>query len=131
MSQVDPSFFQIIADDLSSKGFELYTNVVGDQTPLNGTRALNCSIYELFAICNKVRAFISVRSGILDIKKKKKTPFLVYNFPFEGRSALYNEGWCNRYNLKAWGKENIVECYVSNNSDAIEYYNSFCDTYLK
>ena len=125
MSQVDLSFFQTIADDLLSRGYNVFTNVVGNQRELIGTKPLNCPIYELFAICNRIKAVISVRSGILDICAHTSAPFLVYNFPFKGRSKQYNEGWCYRYKIKAWGKENVSEYFVDENVNPTQVYNTF------
>ena len=125
MQSVDISLFEYIAEDLSKKGYDVYSNVVGKQAPLSHTKELRCSIYEFYAICNHIDGVISVRSGILDLAVNTKAPFLVFNFPFPGKSKKYNEEWMARYALKAWGRENLMESLVYDREDAIRDYEKF------
>lgn len=60
------NLMQQAADLLMKKGFIIYCNVVGDQKPLKNTFALNCPVDELFSICNAVRGFVTIRSGVAD-----------------------------------------------------------------
>lgn len=57
---------QALADSLQDTDYILYTNVVGNQQPLQGTTPLNCSMFEFFNIAQQAKLFVSVRSGIVD-----------------------------------------------------------------
>jgi len=131
MKNVDMALFQAIADELTRNGFKVYTNVVGTQKPLNNTFALNCSFYELYAISNKIKAIISVRSGILDLCANTKAAFLVYNFPFPGESDLYNEEWMHRFDVSAWGKKNMIEILCKGYEQGMSAFHSFKTQYLQ
>lgn len=130
MSNVDLSIFEFIAEDLTKRGYVVYSNVIREQQPIKYTKALNCSIYEFYAICNHIAAVISVRSGILDLAANTNASFLVYNFPFPNKSRQYNEEWMARYTLKAWDKKNLIETLVYNKEEEIKVYQEFLKEYL-
>ncbi len=71
------SFFKKIAEILNSKGYLIYSNVVGDQKPVENTIALRCPIEELYFVCQKAKAFITVRSGVLDFVLATKCQKLI------------------------------------------------------
>lgn len=58
--------YEHFAKRLQAEGFIVYTNVVGDQMPIPGTRPLRCSIEQLYCIVRQIPIFVSVRSGIVD-----------------------------------------------------------------
>ena len=60
------NILQNVANLLIEKGYIVYSNVVGKQKPLDNTISLHCPVDELFEICNHIRAFITIRSGIVD-----------------------------------------------------------------
>ncbi len=55
-----------LAEKLSRRGYLVYTNTVGDQLPVKGTKELRCSLPELYAIAGKIPLVVSTRSGVLD-----------------------------------------------------------------
>lgn len=59
-------YYTEICDELNSRGYILFTNVTGNQRPLPGTQALNCSLEELYSIACEIPLIVSRRSGILD-----------------------------------------------------------------
>lgn len=128
MIWVDNNLFERIAVFLTSKGFYVYTNVVGEQSPIKGTQPLNCSIYELYAICNHIPFVISVRSGIIDFCVTAKSNFLVYYFSMKTKAFQPLQGFYNTYTLSAWQTNNVVECIFESQEDAyrdfLNFYNN-------
>lgn len=68
----------------SMKGYTCYTNVVGDEFPLEGTKAISPSILELKSVVEKAGTFIGIRSGLCDVlrevKAKKIALYPDYNY---------------------------------------------------
>lgn len=60
------ALYEAICEFLIEKGFTVYTNVIGTQKPIYGSKELRCSMEELYSISCEIPAFISIRSGILD-----------------------------------------------------------------
>ncbi len=121
MDEPDFSLFEEIAKMLIGMGFIVYTNVIGDQSEIKGTRPLRCSLYEFYAICNKVPLVVSVRSGILDLCISSKTNFMVYYFPIAWRKKCGSVNcFFNEYTLSAWGYRNVKELIYNDNLSAIQ-----------
>ena len=127
MIWVDNNLFERIADFLIANGFYVYTNVVGEQAPIKGTQSLNCSIYELYEICNHIPFVISVRSGILDFCVTAKSNFLVYYFSMKTKAFQPLRGFYSTYTLKAWRTNNVTECIYESLEgayrDFLNFYN--------
>lgn len=97
---------QPVADMLVKNGFIVYTNVIKDQKPLENTLPLDCSVEELFSICQNCKAFISIRSGIADLLLATKCfMFVLY---------LKKKNIRKAHSLKELRKNNIEEYYVKN-----------------
>ena len=46
---------------------DVYTNVAGNEMPLDGTKRLQVSLQDTFCICSYCRGLISYRSGFTDV----------------------------------------------------------------
>ena len=56
-----------IVTDLKSRGYTVYTNVAGDEKPLEGTDLISPKINEMKSVVEKAGLFIGIRSGICDV----------------------------------------------------------------
>jgi hypothetical protein len=56
----------------SDKGYKCYTNVVGNETPIEGTEAISPSIMELRSVVERAGTFIGIRSGLCDVLREAK-----------------------------------------------------------
>lgn len=75
----------------------MYSNVVGDQAPVKGSKALRCGFDELLAIAARARAVISIRTGMLDFIYKTGANMLVLNSDDDRfRSFCRMEQWKDR-----------------------------------
>ena len=61
------SVWEQIVDYYQKKGYVLFTNVVGDEVPLSGTKAIRPRIAELKSLVEKAGTFIGIRSGLCDV----------------------------------------------------------------
>ncbi len=94
---------QAIADSLKDEGYILYTNVIGKQKVLKGTLPLRCSMYEFNTIAQKIKMFVSVRSGIVDtLYNTNAKVFIIYN---------HYKWFRNFYSVKNIRTKNVQEIY--------------------
>ena len=95
----------------SSKGYMLFSNVVGNQRPLPGTEALSCSLKDFYVIADNVHAVISERSGIMDwlINTKAKKVIL---YPDRGNAYIKNIDYKEMFGMKQWNKDNVLEVFL-------------------
>lgn len=122
MSNHDYSLFESIAEKLTENGYIVYTNVVGSQLPIKGTMPLNCSIFELYNICNKIPLVVSIRSGIVDFLITCQCKFFVVSF---GKDNLNTHNFFNIWKLSAWNIGTVVEFIHKNKLDSLERFNNF------
>lgn len=113
----DPNLliYENLCDELSKKGFIVFTNVIKDQKPLKGSTPLNCSLQELYSIACSIPLIVSVRSGILDLLVTSDINMFVI---YEDASKTVNQEFYYRFTLAAWqcsGK--IKEVLIDNQSD--------------
>ena len=70
--------------DLSKEGYEIYTNVAGEEKPLAGTRPISPEISQMKDAVEKAGMFIGIRSGMCDIIRtadcKKAALYPDYNY---------------------------------------------------
>lgn len=86
------------------KGFQVYTNVSGEEEPLSGTVSLRINLMELQSAVEWAGTFIGVRSGLCDVIKEAHCRKIVL-FP----DCYYsNTRWkvADFFHLEGW--ENIV-----------------------
>lgn len=58
-----------IVNDLMGQEFEVYTNVVDDEKPLTGTKAISPTIAQMKSAVEQAGLFIGIRSGMCDVIK--------------------------------------------------------------
>lgn len=63
---LDIKFWANMAKIFAEKNYIVYTNVAGDEKPIEGTAPLRVNFAELNFIADKVKCFIGLRSGIFD-----------------------------------------------------------------
>jgi hypothetical protein len=68
----------------NGEGYKCYTNVFGDEKPLEGTEPISPSILEIRSVVERAGTFIGIRSGLCDIlreaKAKKIALYPDYNY---------------------------------------------------
>lgn len=64
---VSEIFWEKTADGYLEKGYAVYTNTAGEETPVKGTQALYVPITEMRAAAEYAGTFIGIRSGLCDI----------------------------------------------------------------
>lgn len=56
-----------IVSDYSEQGYQVFTNVTGDEEPLKGTIPISPDICEMRSVVERAGTFIGIRSGICDV----------------------------------------------------------------
>ncbi len=56
-----------IIKDYNRQGFQVFTNVCGDEEPLDGTEPLRAGLSEMKSIVERAGTFIALRSGLCDV----------------------------------------------------------------
>lgn len=96
------SLWEQIVDSYLQKGYQCFTNVVGDERPLAGTQPISPRIAELQLLTEYAGTFIGIRSGICDVlryaKCKKAALYPDYNYcdtQWKAIDMYYLDGWNN------------------------------------
>ena len=55
--------------DLKSNGYQVFTNIIGDEKPLEGTEGISPKISEMKSAVEQAGLFIGIRSGMCDVIK--------------------------------------------------------------
>lgn len=63
---LNKEFWLKMAQRLKEKNYIVYTNVAGEEQPIEGTEPFKVSFNELYYVTDKVKCFIGLRSGVLD-----------------------------------------------------------------
>lgn len=91
-----------IVEDYKSREYNIYTNVVGDEKPLKGTKGISPDISQIQSLVEHAGTFIGIRSGLCDVIKyadcKKIALFPDYNYSDTKWKAIdmyYLDGWEN------------------------------------
>ncbi len=58
-----------LVDDLISSGYQVFTNVVGNEKPIEGTKSISPKISEMKSAVEQAGVFIGIRSGMCDVIK--------------------------------------------------------------
>lgn len=94
----------------SSNGFTCYTNVVGDELPLEGTIPISPTILELRSVVERAGIFIGIRSGLCDVireaKAKKIALYPDYNYCDTKWKAI-EMYWINQFEYNLLATEEI------------------------
>lgn len=117
LSKVSMSLYENLCNCLLEKGYIVYTNVVGEQKPIKGSKELRCSIDELYTIVSKIPVIISVRSGILDfLAPSQANMFVLYENCGERLKKMYH--------LSSWNcNGRIKEIYFDSEKEIVKITN--------
>ena len=88
MSTLSMDFWERLARDLTSKGYDVITNTSSDELPVRGTRGLMIPYSKLIDFLNKAGTFIGIRSGLCDVaagSAAKKV--ILYKTHFEANTS--------------------------------------------
>jgi len=69
VSNIPMSYWEKIITDYSSKGFDIYTNTVGEEEALQGTKRIEIPLDEIQSAVEYAGHFIGIRSGLCDVIK--------------------------------------------------------------
>lgn len=69
---IDSEVWEAAVSYYTRAGYKCYTNVVGDETPLEGTEAISPSLLELRSVVERAGTFIGIRSGLCDVIREAK-----------------------------------------------------------
>lgn len=61
-----------IVEDYTNQGYDVYTNTVGDEKPLEGTKKISPDITQMKSLVEHAGTFIGIRSGLCDVLKTAK-----------------------------------------------------------
>ncbi|EOS76585.1 hypothetical protein C819_01857 [Lachnospiraceae bacterium 10-1] len=97
------SIWRGIVEFYIKQGYKCYTNVAGDERPLEGTEGINPSIAEIKSVVERAGTFIGIRSGLCDVlrtaRAKKTALYPDYNYcdtQWKAIDMYALEGWDNR-----------------------------------
>jgi hypothetical protein len=65
--QFPNTFWESLAENYRQKGYQICTNVIGDEKPITGTQALSVPINQMISAAEYAGLFIGIRSGLCDI----------------------------------------------------------------
>lgn len=93
-----------IVEEYTQKGFKCFTNVVGDEIPLDGTSPISPLISEMKSVVEWAGTFVGIRSGLCDVIRavdaEKIALYPDYNYSDTKWKAV------DMYSLDGW--KNIV-----------------------
>lgn len=69
VSNIPMSFWEKIIADYMSRGFDIYTNTVGEEEALQGTKRIEIPLDEMQSVVEYAGHFIGLRSGLCDVIK--------------------------------------------------------------
>ena len=102
VTELNPCIWNEIVGYYKSAGVECYTNVIGDEIPIQGTKAISPKIAELKSVVEQAGVFVGIRSGLCDViktaKAKKIALFPDYNYcdtQWKAIDMYALEGWEN------------------------------------
>ena len=84
VTAIDPKVWEEAVNYYTGAGYRCYTNVIGDEKPLDGTEAISPSLLEIRSVVERAGTFVGIRSGLCDIlreaKAKKIALYPNYNY---------------------------------------------------
>ena len=84
VTAIDPKVWDDAVAYYSGAGYKCYTNVIGDEKPLEGTEVISSSLLEIRSVVERAGTFIGIRSGLCDILReanaKKIALYPDYNY---------------------------------------------------
>ena len=96
LKNLDENFWVTMAQRLQEKNYIVYTNVAGDEKPVEGTLPITTNFAELYYIADKVKCFIGLRSGVFDFLAMTDAKiFNIQKFPNWDWDVKFNYPNCN------------------------------------
>ena len=84
VTAIDSKVWKDAVTYYSEAGYKCYTNVIGDEVPLEETEPISPSLLEMCSVVERAGTFIGIRSGLCDIlreaKAKKIALYPDYNY---------------------------------------------------
>lgn len=84
VTSIAPIVWEGAVKYFTGAGYKCYTNIVRDETPLDGTEAISPTILEMRAVVERAGIFVGIRSGLCDILReahaKKIALYPDYNY---------------------------------------------------
>lgn len=104
VTELEREVWNHVVDHYYRRGYDCYTNVVGEEVPLPGTQPISPAISEIQSVVERAGTFIGIRSGLCDVLREASCR----------KVALYpNYNYCDTrwkaiemYKIENW--ENIV-----------------------
>lgn len=110
VTALDSNIWESAVEYYSSKGYTCFTNVVGDEIPLDGTQAISPSLLEMKSVVEQAGTFIGIRSGLCDIIReahaKKIALYPDYNYCDTKWKAI-DIYWINQFEYNLLATEEI------------------------
>lgn len=69
VTAIDNKIWEDIIMDYKNRGYQVFTNICGEEEPLQGTISLRAEIYEMKSVLERAGTFIGIRSGLCDVIK--------------------------------------------------------------
>lgn len=102
VSHIPAAFWERFIAACQAQGRQVYTNVVGDEVPLAGTRRLEAPLAAMQRMVERAGMFVSLRSGLCDVlrfadcRKVALYPQQYYSTtPYTVEAVNHIEGWEN------------------------------------
>jgi len=84
VTAIDHKVWEEAVNYYTGAGYKCYTNVIGDEKPLDGTDAISPSLLEIRSVVERAGTFVGIRSGLCDILReanaKKIALYPDYNY---------------------------------------------------
>jgi len=84
VTAIDHKVWEKAVNYYTGAGYKCYTNVIGDEKPLDGTEAISPSLLEIQSVVERAGTFVGIRSGLCDILReanaKKIALYPDYNY---------------------------------------------------
>lgn len=101
---LEDSIWEQIVKECEDRGYQCYTNVVGDEKPLPNTKAISPKLSEIKSVVERAGVFVGIRSGLCDVLRTANAKMI----------ALYPDYYycdtkwkaIDMYRINGW--ENIV-----------------------
>lgn len=110
VTALSPRVWESAVGYYKSIGYKCYTNVVGDEKPLQGTESISPSLSELISVVERAGTFIGIRSGLCDVireaKAKKIALYPDYNYCDTKWKAI-EMYWINQFDYNLLATEEI------------------------
>lgn len=102
VAELPAAVWSEIVSDYRARGYQCFTNIAGQEKPLNGTIGLSPALTQLQSLVEWAGAFVGIRSGLCDILKyancDKTALFPDYNYSDTRWKAIdmyFIDGWRN------------------------------------